>query len=93
MGGILEKTYVLKRTVGKENFIYSNMECNKAVEDGVSGFLVSPTNLEEISKKIIELLTNDELRAKLERKGYKRVQEKFTNIIMAKNTIDALLQG
>lgn len=62
----------------------------EAVEDGVSGLLVSPTDVNEISSKIIKLLTDDALRLKLEKQGYRRVCKEFTNPIMAKNTIEVL---
>ena len=65
----------------------------EAVEDGVSGLLVSPTDVNEISSKIIKLLTDDALRLKLEKQSYNRVCKEFTNTIMAKNTIEALFKN
>jgi len=54
-----------------------------AVEDGVSGILVDPTNVEEISQTLITLLTNDELARRLGRQGRKRVEEDFDQLAMA----------
>jgi len=55
-----------------------------AVEDGVSGILVDPTNVDEISQTLITLLTDDELARRLGRQGRKRVEEDFDQLAMAK---------
>lgn len=48
-----------------------------AVEDGVSGLLVNPENVEEIRGAITKLFQNQELYNKLAKEGEKRVKEKF----------------
>ncbi len=58
-----------------------------AIEDGVSGILVDPVNVDEISKAIITLLTDDELAKNLGRKGRKRVEDEFDQLALAKKLI------
>ncbi len=48
-----------------------------AVEDGINGVLVNPTDTKEISNAIIKLMKDDKLRTNLGESGYKRVVEKF----------------
>jgi phosphatidyl-myo-inositol dimannoside synthase len=48
-----------------------------AVEDGKSGILVEPGDYNELTKALIALLRNDELRTTLGRYGSSWVQEKF----------------
>lgn len=48
-----------------------------AIVDGRTGFLVDPLNLEEISEKLIELLTNDDLAKTLGEEGRKRAVKDF----------------
>lgn len=54
-----------------------------AVEDKVSGILVDPLNVDEISKTLITLLIDDELARRLGRQGRKRVEEEFDQLVMA----------
>ncbi len=49
-----------------------------AVADGVSGILVDPLNVDEISQALITLLSNRELAVKLGSQGRKRVEEQFS---------------
>ena len=49
-----------------------------AVEDGVNGILVNPTDEKDIARAIIKLMKDDEMRIKLGKAGYKRVVEKFS---------------
>ncbi|MBI3584714.1 MAG: glycosyltransferase family 4 protein [Nitrospinae bacterium] len=49
-----------------------------AVEDGVNGILVNPTEEKEIARVIIKLMKDDEMRRELGESGYKRVFEKFS---------------
>ena len=50
-----------------------------AVADGVSGILVDPLNVDEISQALITLLSNEELAVKLGSQGRKRVEEQFSD--------------
>ena len=47
------------------------------IEDGKTGFLVSPNNAEELASKMMSLLKNKELMKKMGELGYLRVKEKF----------------
>lgn len=49
----------------------------EAVVDGVTGILVEPGNINQLKSAIIELLGNNELRARLGQQGYKRVVNEF----------------
>jgi phosphatidyl-myo-inositol dimannoside synthase len=48
-----------------------------AMENGKSGFLISPDDYPELSQAIISLLKNSELRASMGEYGKQRVREKF----------------
>lgn len=50
----------------------------EAVEDGRTGILVNPLSIEEISRAIISLLTDNELADKLGRQGQDRVMSRFS---------------
>lgn len=62
---------------GKSGGIYD------AVQDGVSGILVDPLDVNEISQALITLLTDDLLAKKLGKQGKKRVEEEFSDLAMA----------
>ncbi|MBI5749468.1 MAG: glycosyltransferase family 4 protein [Nitrospinae bacterium] len=49
-----------------------------AVEDGVNGILVNPTEERDIAQVIIKLMKDDKMRRGLGESGYKRVVEKFS---------------
>jgi phosphatidylinositol alpha-1,6-mannosyltransferase len=56
-----------------------------AVVDGVTGLLVEPTDLEQISRGIISLLLDSQLRCRMGQAGRKRAQEHFQWEIAAQN--------
>jgi glycosyltransferase involved in cell wall biosynthesis len=61
----------------------------EAVEEGVSGLLVDPTNLDDCYDKITLAFDNDKLIEDLSDLAYQRFVNHFTNIIMATNTLAA----
>lgn len=48
-----------------------------AVEDGVTGLLVDPEDVDEIAGSIIQLLKDENLRNRLGQQGYTRVKERY----------------
>jgi phosphatidylinositol alpha-1,6-mannosyltransferase len=50
----------------------------EAIQNGVSGILVEPDNVEEIGQAIVKLFSDDELREKLGRQGRERVERDFS---------------
>jgi phosphatidyl-myo-inositol dimannoside synthase len=48
------------------------------VQDGVTGFAVDPDNLEELTARLIQILQDDPLRAKMGAAGRQRVEDYFT---------------
>lgn len=48
-----------------------------AVEDGITGLLVDPVNVNEVADAIVKLATDGELRKHLGEQGHKRAVEKF----------------
>lgn len=50
----------------------------EAIVDGKTGFLVDPLNLSEISEKLIQLLTNEDLAKRLGDEGRKRAEREFS---------------
>ena len=63
-----------------------------AVVDGVTGLLVDPTDLEQISRAIISLLLDSQLRCRMGHAGRKRAQEHFQWEIAAQN-ISRIVDG
>ena len=57
------------------------------VKDDKTGILVEPGNSEELSKAIIKLLQDDDLRKRLGMNGYEFVHEECNCISMAKNSL------
>jgi len=49
----------------------------EAIVDGKTGFLVNPINEEEISEKLIILLTDDSLKKRFGTQGRERVEREF----------------
>ncbi|MFH1565142.1 MAG: glycosyltransferase family 4 protein [bacterium] len=49
----------------------------EAVQDGVTGVLVEPDNIEEIGQAIVELFNDEELRERLGRQGGERARMEF----------------
>ena len=56
---------------------------DEAVEDGVTGFLVPPENVELLKAKLAALLANDALRQKMGTAGRQRAESKFSLDAMA----------
>lgn len=50
----------------------------EVVEDGVSGYIVNPLNVEALSEKVADLLTDEEKAARFGAAGHKRVTRAFT---------------
>lgn len=48
------------------------------VEDGVTGFIINPNNTDELSDKIITILSNEDLARKFGDAGYDLAKRKFT---------------
>lgn len=55
-----------------------------AIENGKTGFLVNPLNVEEISNALITLLTDSDLSERLGKNGRIRVEERFSYFTIAK---------
>ena len=55
---------------------------------GDAGFVVQPGNVEEITKKVLHLLTDDVLRKQFEKNARKHAINNFNWDITAKNILD-----
>lgn len=47
------------------------------VKDGENGFLISPTNLDEFTAKVVDLILSPSLRQQMGDRGYQRVEQHF----------------
>ncbi|MDO8548061.1 MAG: glycosyltransferase family 4 protein, partial [bacterium] len=56
----------------------------EAVEDGVTGFIVNPLNIENLAQKILFLLEHREEARAMGERGYERVKKHFTLAHMLK---------
>jgi len=62
----------------------------EAVEDGISGVLVDPMDIDSVANTIIALLKNDKQRKKMEKSAYERTVKYFTIEEMAKQTLNII---
>ena len=62
--------------------------CKDVVEDGVNGFLVPIKNVEQLSKRIFELIQNKDLRNKMGMESFKIASSKFSSEIINKQTLN-----
>jgi glycosyltransferase involved in cell wall biosynthesis len=69
--------------------VNSNMGwAQELMVDGVSGYLVDPKNHEEYARKMIQILTNEELASKMGIAAKKQVQNKFDINAIVKENMD-----
>lgn len=61
---------------------------NEVIDDGINGFLVNPKNHLEYANKIIHLLDNPELRNQFGIAAREKIENQFSNNIVAKNSAD-----
>jgi glycosyltransferase involved in cell wall biosynthesis len=64
----------------------------EVVEDGVSGILIEPHNVEQLVNALSELIENKEKRLSMGKEGQRICQEKFDYKIMAKRTEEIYLR-
>jgi len=62
------------------------------VEDGITGFLIPPRNVDALSESLIKLLTNENLRKELGNNAKKRIDERFSSQTMI-DEIDSLYRS
>ena len=62
--------------------------CRDVVEDGVNGFLVPIKNVEQLSKRIFELIQNKDMRNKMGMESFKMASNKFCSKIINTQTLN-----
>tara|TARA_B100000886_G_C20381268_1_gene474029 strand:+ start:177 stop:1319 length:1143 start_codon:yes stop_codon:yes gene_type:complete len=62
--------------------------CKDVVDDGVNGFLVPIKNIEQLSKRILELIQNKHLRDKMGMESFKIASRKFSYKIINSQTLN-----
>jgi phosphatidylinositol alpha-1,6-mannosyltransferase len=62
----------------------------EAVQDGITGYLVREDSPEDLSAKMFELLTNDELAEKMGKAGRARAKQHFTSLNATRDLIRAI---
>ncbi len=68
----LEANYFHKPVIGSESG-----GAGEAVENGVSGILVPPENIDKIKEAVINIFSDEHLYKKLSEEGKKRIEERF----------------
>jgi len=63
---------------GKPAVAYDVRGVRDIIENGRTGFLVRPGNVDELCKAVSSLLENEQLRVKMGIEGQKRIREKFS---------------
>jgi glycosyltransferase involved in cell wall biosynthesis len=81
--GVLVTAYSFSKPV-----VASRVGClAEYVEDGITGLLVSPTDVSELADAIVRLLQDDDLRQSMGKNAEKWIRDRRKSII--KRTIDA----
>tara|TARA_B100000886_G_scaffold335824_1_gene293508 strand:- start:7352 stop:8503 length:1152 start_codon:yes stop_codon:yes gene_type:complete len=62
--------------------------CKDVVEDGVNGFLVPIKNVDQLSKRILELIKSKDLRNKMGKASFNIASRKFSSEIINSQTLD-----
>ena len=57
------------------------------IKDGIDGFVVPIKDFEALASRIIQLLTDDELRERLGYTGRQMVEQQYTKEVVANNTV------
>ena len=65
----------------------------ESVEDGVSGFLVDPLDVDRISELLLRFARDSEFRSRLEAGAVERVRREFSLEAMARKTADLVFHG
>ena len=63
------------------------------VEDGVNGYLVSPSNIKELSFRVIELLSNPDVLKKMGKSARNTIADNYSWGSVADRTIDVYQQA
>ncbi len=102
VGEILEKTDILCLPSYREGLPKALIEgaayglpivttntvgCRDVVEDGVNGFLVPIKNVDQLSRRIFELIINKDLRNKMGMESFKIASSKFSSKIIISQTL------
>jgi glycosyltransferase involved in cell wall biosynthesis len=58
------------------------------IKDGINGFVVPIKDFEALASRVIQLITNNELRDRLGYTGRQMVEQNYTKEIVTKNTLD-----
>lgn len=62
------------------------------IEDGYNGFLIEPENVTEVTERLLELVDNENLRARLGRNAYHTVRERYDVAILAQGIQTTILE-
>jgi len=72
---------------GKPIIVSTSGALPELIKSGFNGWIVPKHNHEKLAERIIYALSNDSIRNKVGITGRRNVEKKFTNEIMAKNTL------
>jgi len=82
--GIIPIAYAFKKPV-----VVTNVGCiPEVVDDGVTGFIVPPRDVNALANAIIKLLKDDELRKQMGENAYKKMKEELSWDKIAEKTIE-----
>ncbi len=65
----------------------------ESVEDGISGFLVDPLDVDRVSELLLQFVWDSEFRSRLEAGALARVRREFSLNTMARRTADLMFSG
>lgn len=79
---ILEAFNYRKPVIG-----FRTIGCQDVIQDGENGYLIKPYDSDEFQEKLLELISNKDLRERMGQNGRKLVDEKYNIEVMTNNTI------
>jgi glycosyltransferase involved in cell wall biosynthesis len=74
----LPQTLLEAQAAGKPAVAYNIRGSRDIIDDGTTGFLVEPCNVDALYESARKILENDDLRVKMGQAGQKRMEDKFS---------------
>lgn len=81
--GIIPIAYSFKKPV----IVTDVGSIGEVVENGVTGFIIPPKDVESLAKAVVQILQNDENRIKMGKCAYSKIQKELSWVDAAKRTV------
>ncbi|GHN23882.1 glycosyl transferase [Lactobacillus delbrueckii] len=74
----LPMTILESMSYGVPNISTNVAAIPEAIDDGINGFIIEPGDIEELSKKLVQLIQNKKLRSEMSTAAYTKAQREFS---------------